>query len=174
MGAISVPDGLEYMDMGDTARLYEGMQVDKREAQKENIRMGNNVQTPVEKWQEHLIHLHAHDDIRKREEYESWDMNAKQLMTYHALMHMEMFLQEVGFTAPIGPDGMPDPMFMQLQQQQMQAMQQAQAAGQTPQVNPSYEMALRREITKLTMAPPGQPAAGTLPPQNTPNVGAPQ
>jgi hypothetical protein len=180
MGAISVPDGLEYMDMGDTARLYEGMQTDKREAQKENIRMGNGVQAAVEKWQEHLIHIHAHDDIRKREEYESWSQQSKALIAYHNLMHMQMFLQEVGFTAPMGPDGMLDQNFLQLQNQQMQMTQQAMQSGQTPQVESSYEMALRREITKLTMAPPPPGAGpaggppGALPPQHTPNTGAPQ
>jgi hypothetical protein len=182
MGAISVPDGLEYMDMGDTARLYEGMQVDKREAEKENIRLGNSVNVPVSPWQEHLIHLHAHDEIRKREEYESWDQNAKDMIAFHAVNHMQMFLQEIGFTMPVDPvTGQPDQMFMQQQQQQMQANQQAIQMGQIPKVNPAYEMSLRRELAKLTMAPPGAPAspAGALPPQAaapagpTPSPGAP-
>jgi hypothetical protein len=163
MGAISVADGLEYMDMGDTSRLYEEQQLDKREAQKENIRIGNGVWASVEQWQEHLIHIHEHDNVRKREEYESWDDKSKQMIAYHTVTHMERFLSEVGFQAPIGPGGMPDQNFVMMQQQQAQQNAQAAQMGQIPPINPSYEAALRTQIARLTLPPTGPPPPGGAP-----------
>lgn len=161
MGAVEVADGLENMDMGDTARLYEDMQIDKREAQKENIRIGNTVFVPVSMWQEHLLHIQEHDNARKREEYESWDDQAKAIMAYHVVTHMEQFLSEVGWTGPVGPDGAPDPMFLQMKEQYLQG--QAMNQGQVPVVPPQYEMALRSAIAHLTMAP-AAPQGGQAPP----------
>lgn len=170
MGAVAVPDALEQMELGDTARLYEGMQIDKREAQKENIRMANGVFTPVEMWQEHLIHIQEHDNARKREEYESWPPPSKLMIAFHTVTHMEQFLSEVGFS-PMDPmTGMPDQNFMQMQMEQMQMNQQATQAGQIPQVNPAYEMALRSQVSKLTMAPEAAPMSG--PPPTTPGGSA--
>ena len=156
MGAVAVPDALEQMELGDTARLYEGMQIDKREAQKENIRMANGVFTPVQMWQEHLIHIQEHDNARKREEYESWPQQATMMIAYHTVTHMEQFLNEVGVQVSIDPmTGQPDQMFMQMRQQYMQQSQMAMQQGQLPQVPPQYEMALRSQINRLTMAPQG-------------------
>jgi len=168
MGAVEVADGLENMDMGDTARLYEDMQIDKREAQKENIRIGNGVFTPVQMWQEHLLHIQEHDNARKREEYEAWDDNAKAMMTFHCVTHMEQFLSEVGWVAPMVPDPasgqlVPDQNFMQMKEQYMQAGMQSSQMGQVPQVPPQYEMILRSAIAKLTMAP-AAPQGGQAPP----------
>jgi len=169
MGAIAVPEGLEYLDMGDTARLYEGMQIDKREAQKEDIRIGNGIPVPVEIWQEHLVHLQNHDDACKREEYESWTDEAKAMMANHRVRHMEMFLQEVGWSGPQDPQGMQ--MYAQLIQARTQSMQMSNQQGtQYAQVDPQYEMTLRSAIAHLTMAPA---AEATAPPQsNTPPQGA--
>jgi hypothetical protein len=171
MGAVPVPDALEYLDMGDTARLYEGMQEDKREAQKENIRMGNDVPVQVEPWQEHLQHLMEHDSACKREEYESWSAYAKKYMRYHAVSHMFMFLQEHGWVAPVVPDAMgnptPDPNFMKLQQDYMRQGQMAAQNGQPPEVPVMLELALRKAMVELTMAPAG----GEEPPQQPPTPG---
>jgi hypothetical protein len=174
MGAVPVPDALEYLDMGDTARLYEGMQEDKREAQKENIRMGNDVPVQVQLWQEHLHHLMEHDSACKREEYESWSQYAKAYMRYHVVSHMFMWLQEHGWNAPMVPNPATgqmavDPNFIQLQQSYMEQGTIAAQSGQPPQVPPMLELALRKAMTELTMAP----AAGTPTADQPPTPGGP-
>lgn len=153
-GFVPVAEGLQYLELGDTARLYEGLQVDKREAEKENIRMRNGVYVKVELWQEHLEHIICHDNVRKREEYEAWDQNSQAMIKYHTTLHMIQFINE---TAPN--------LMQQIQPLMPPEWTQAAMSGQIPQVPEALELALRGAINMLTMAPaPGGPAPGGPPP----------
>lgn len=103
MGAIPYEKGLQYLDMPDTAKLYEEMMIDLREAERENLKMARGVPVPVEDWQEDLIHIRAHDSYRKREEFENADPQIKAMMRQHVFKHMLSVATKMGQQIQIPP-----------------------------------------------------------------------
>jgi hypothetical protein len=105
MGVVPAAEALRYMELGDTARLYEMMQIDTREADKENNRMKDGIDCQVTDHQEHTEHIQAHDNFRKREEYDSVDENVKQLFMRHVWLHIIYYMMETmpGVPLPFDP-----------------------------------------------------------------------
>jgi len=146
MGAVQIPQGLQFMELGDTARLYEDMQIDSREAKKENIRIRNGTWTSVELYQEHLQHLMEHDNVRKREEYDVWTPESKAMMTYHAYLHMYQFLTEMGQQVMLPPE-----MTQEAENTALMMQQNPGFKPPIPTVPPYFESSLRAMINALTM-----------------------
>lgn len=92
MGVVPAPTALQHLDLGDTARLYEEMQIDVREAELENNKMMTGVFTPVTDWQDHIQHLMAHDAFRKREEYSDVNPQIGGLFDSHTFIHICYFM----------------------------------------------------------------------------------
>lgn len=121
MGFIPADKGLELMEIGGLNRLYEQLQVDKRQAQRENAKMRvvteEDVQQQVATWQQanpsattdpntgmplspplivatntwdnHALHIEAHNNYRKSQSFESADPVVKALFEAHVQQHME-------------------------------------------------------------------------------------
>lgn len=102
MGWIQPDRALRYLDMAETGKLYEEMQRDVRQAQRENLKMMKGMQVPVNTWDEHMIHIQEHNDERKRQRFEEASDQIKVMFEQHVRTHQ-----------------------MSIQQQQMQAQQMA-------------------------------------------------
>ncbi len=141
MGMLPADVGLQHMEMGDTAKLFEQMQEDQRQAERENLKMMNGVPVPVNPWDEHLRHIRTHDSFRKREEYESLDPQQQVNIAMHVIQH---FLQ-IANTAGIDPRQIApqDPMWMQ-----------------DPAKVAEYENMLRAFILQVSPQPEGEPTNG--------------
>jgi hypothetical protein len=92
MGVVPAPMALNSLDLGDTDRLYEEMQVDVREADLENAKMAQGLQQPVGNYQEHLQHIQRHDFYRKGQEATQQDPNLDLSFNAHTFIHIIYFL----------------------------------------------------------------------------------
>lgn len=87
-GAIPVGKGLQYLQLGDAAKLWEELQIDTRQSERENVRMIQGVQTPVNDFDDDIVHIQVHDDYRKRQEYETLSDESKTLLRVHVFRHL--------------------------------------------------------------------------------------
>lgn len=102
MGFIDPMTGLEVMEMGGIAKIYESVQTDVRQAQRENLRLAQiDDQTfqelsqqgqaeqivPVNTWDNHSIHISTHDKYRKSQSYDQSSDGAKQAFEMHVQIH---------------------------------------------------------------------------------------
>jgi hypothetical protein len=94
MGVVPAPMALNSLDLGDTDRLYEEMQVDVREADLENAKMAQMVPQPVGNYQEHLQHIMRHDFYRKGQEATQNNEQMDMLFNNHTFIHIIYYLLE--------------------------------------------------------------------------------
>lgn len=89
-GIIPPERGLRYLQMNETDRLYEELQVDSRHAQRENYEMTHDnviMAFPVNPWDNHEIHIYEHGLFLKSQEFELLDLQKKQVVVNHWLAH---------------------------------------------------------------------------------------
>ena len=103
-GFIPVEKGLQYLELGDTAKLYEEMQIDVRQAERENLKMSKGVPTPINTFDDHMAHVQEHDNYRKREEYENAPDEIKRLLGNHVLQHLVKVTKMMGIQSVINPE----------------------------------------------------------------------
>lgn len=70
MGWIDPNRAMKYLEMAETGRIYEEMQLDTRHAQRENLRMALGEGVPVNNWDNHQVHMEEHNKYRKKQEFE--------------------------------------------------------------------------------------------------------
>lgn len=102
MGFIDPATGLEVMEMGGVAKIYEAVQVDVRQAQRENLRIaqiddqsyqmmemmtGGQSVVPVNSFDNHQLHIETHNKYRKSQQYEALSDSAKIEFEKHVQMH---------------------------------------------------------------------------------------
>lgn len=97
MGIIPPDRGLQYIHMGETARLYEEMQVDVRHAQRENLMMSQGVEATVNSWDEHQVHIMEHNMYRKRQEFDALPDEFKMIFEAHVEYHKATVSMEMGY-----------------------------------------------------------------------------
>lgn len=140
MGFIDPRKGLEVMDMGGINKLYEQVQVDQRQAQRENLRMSKvdvnmleqynqqNMQmlqadpasfegmmppliVPVNTWDNHRLHIEYHNNYRKSQAFEVLSQEVKTLFEAHVNAHIAALGFESESMDPRTAAGLPpDPM----------------------------------------------------------------
>ena len=161
MGVMPADRGLQFLDLGDTAKLFDEMQIDVREAERQNLRMSEGVPAETGDWQDLLTHVTTHDNYRKREEYENAPDDIKIMFQHHTFMDMYMFAKKNGLF-----DGM-DEMQVQMLELQIQNMQITEP-GNPLYVDPVLEAKFRSSIEAVKNgAPAGNvaPTQGQQPPQ---------
>lgn len=125
MGFIDPATGLEVMEMGGISKIYEAVQVDARQAQRENLRLAQiddetyqaitalnpqQMVVPVNSFDNHAIHIQAHNKYRKGQSFETLSDSAKQAFEQHVQMHVSAMMTAQMGTNPIemmksgGPD----------------------------------------------------------------------
>lgn len=137
MGFIDAPTGLEVMEMGGIQKIYDNVQVDMRQAQRENLRLAavtdetmqqfmqlqqqqmmenpeappSNVGiVPVNTWDNHALHIAAHNKFRKQQSYENLPDSSKQSFEQHVnshMMAMQMLPPTPGNEPPVGTGEQP-------------------------------------------------------------------
>ena len=88
-GYIPPQRGLRYLDMAETGRLYEELQINARQAQRENLIMAQGVEVEIHSWDDHLAHIEEHDDFRKKQEYDKLDDQTKMIFESHNMKHKQ-------------------------------------------------------------------------------------
>lgn len=144
MGVIPAHKGLAYLDMPELGRLYEELQSDARQAQRENLKMMQGVYADVEVWHDHMAHLAEHTDQMKREEWENAPDQVKYLFKLHNYTHLKFLVMAYGLQPQI--------------QEQVDPMNPSA-------IDPAYETELWRLATLLQTTGGQVPQAPQGPPQ---------
>lgn len=123
-GAIPVTVGLRYLDMSSTAKIYEELNRDVRQAQRENLKMQHGVELGANSWDSHEAHIATHNDYRKSQHFEVLDDSIKVLFQGHIAQHNQLLAQSQGYMltpgAVVPANGQKPPMPQQKPQQQQQ------------------------------------------------------
>lgn len=136
MGFIDPQKGLEVMDMGGINKIYEKIQVDRRQAMRENLRMAQvtaeimmqyNQQNqmmmqqnpqqfegqlppmiiPTNTWDNHRLHVEIHNDYRKGQSFETLSDETKALFEAHVNSHIMAMGMETMTMDPRTAAGLP-------------------------------------------------------------------
>jgi hypothetical protein len=114
-------EGLKYLEMSETARLYDELSIDTRQADRENFKMKSvqpptqmpeqgmqspmgeipgqqpqPVQSPVQvnEFDNHQAHVYCHTKFMKSQQYEQLDPQIQQLFLDHYKVHLVMLGQQ--------------------------------------------------------------------------------
>ncbi len=98
---ITPEQGLRYLNMAETGRMYEELQVSARQAQRENLRMSNGEPVDPNTYDEHAIHVVEHDMFRRRQAFERLPDEIKTIFENHVQMHKQVMGLAQG--TPIAP-----------------------------------------------------------------------
>lgn len=119
-GALPQSKALRALNMPDMANLISEIEINQIQADKENLRMSRGQFEMVEDFHDHIAHIEAHDDYRKKEEYEGIDEQSKQYVRFHTYLHLKMLAmlfnmmpQVPEIPAPVDPrTGQPQALFI--------------------------------------------------------------
>lgn len=119
MGFIPPEEGLKVLEFGGVEKLYDEMQQDVRQAQRENLRMqtpspesavaalqaeqnGEPVEPniPINNWDNHQVHIATHNKFRKSAAFEQLDDGVKQEFEAHVEQHQAAMMQAMMSQAP--------------------------------------------------------------------------
>jgi hypothetical protein len=147
-GWIPPTQGLKYLDMAETGRLYEDMQKNTRHAQRENLKMAQGEQVLINTFDDHLAHVETHEDYCKTEEWENLEEDIKITHQQHITMHKQRYAQMLGYSFVEGDpklDALVKGMPVAPQQQPgaPQNGSQPQLNGGAPQGGPPQENAIQ-------------------------------
>jgi hypothetical protein len=96
MGLIPPDKALRYLNMAETGKLYEEMQVDFRDAQRENLRIMEGEKVGVNDWDDDKAHLVEHDNFCKTQEFQSASDKLKEVMLMHRKSHQQQIAAGMG------------------------------------------------------------------------------
>jgi len=85
---IPVEQGLKYLQMSETNRMYDESQLDLRQAQRENWQLGKTL-IPINEWDNDEAHIMAHENYMKSQEFELLPVEAKASFVAHCRMHKD-------------------------------------------------------------------------------------
>lgn len=87
MGFVDPAKGLQVLEIGGITKLYDDLQTDIRQAQRENLRMQNGQQVMVNTWDNHALHIETHNKFRKGQSFENLDPQLQAIFEQHVMMH---------------------------------------------------------------------------------------
>jgi hypothetical protein len=102
LGWIPPDKALRYLDMAETSRMYDEMQVDIRQAQRENMKMAKGLPVTVNTWDEHAVHIYEHNLYRKKQSFEKLPPELKAQFEAHVKMHQMVMAMTAGQPLPPG------------------------------------------------------------------------
>ena len=97
-GIIPPEKGLRYLQMSETNRLYDELQVDSKQAQRENAYMASGEAVMPNEWDNDQVHIYEHELFMKSQEFEAMDPNTKQIF----INHLTATKQKVVMAANVG------------------------------------------------------------------------
>jgi hypothetical protein len=87
LGAIQINDALQVLDVGGIEKVYEDFLVDKRQAQRENLKLTEGTTMPPNDWDNHQVHIMVHNKYRKSQQFEALPDKVKQDFQIHVELH---------------------------------------------------------------------------------------
>lgn len=98
------PDrALRYLDMAETSKLHEELQIDVRQCQREHLKMiAAKTPIPSNPWDNHMIHIQEHENYMKKQEFDKLDDDIKQMIFAHDIHHHAALAFEMGIPLPPG------------------------------------------------------------------------
>jgi len=87
LGAIQINDALQVLDVGGIEKVYEDFLVDKRQAQRENLKLSDGITVAPNDWDNHQVHIMIHNKFRKSQQYEALPAKIKQDFQQHVELH---------------------------------------------------------------------------------------
>jgi hypothetical protein len=100
MGVIPPQLGLQYLDMAETTRIYDDMQIDAKHAQRENMKMQQGQPTTVNIYDNHMVHITEHEAFMKRQEFEQLDEGLRMMFIEHVETHKVTLAGQFGIMLP--------------------------------------------------------------------------
>lgn len=107
LGVIPPDRGLRYLEMSETARMYEESQEDERQAHRENINMSMGQQVPVNPYDNDAKHILTHESFMKSQEFEQLAPPVKQLVIVHNETHKQKQAVAMGVPLQLGDPRLP-------------------------------------------------------------------
>jgi len=86
-GFIPVEQGLKYLQMSETNRLYDESQLDTRQAQRENWIMAKGTLLPINEWDNDESHIMSHENYMKSQEFELLGVDLQAIFLAHCRDH---------------------------------------------------------------------------------------
>lgn len=111
MGILPPDRLLRYLELTESARLYDEAQVDQRQAQRENFMMAGGHQIFPNTWDDHAMHINEHNEYRKSQEFENLPDEIKIIFEQHVQIHQMVAAQMMGGMMP--PGGIMNPQLLQ-------------------------------------------------------------
>lgn len=87
MGFVEPQEGLQVLEIGGISKLYDKLQTDVRQAQRENLRMQNGQPLQPNTWDNHAIHIESHNRFRKSQAFEALPPEAQAIFEAHVMLH---------------------------------------------------------------------------------------
>lgn len=89
LGLLPPEKGLRYLQLNETKRLYDELQTDARQAQRENFKFSQGLVTalPINSFDDDTTHVYEHGLYMKSQEYELLEPQAKVGLEQHYLDH---------------------------------------------------------------------------------------
>ena len=102
--------GFELLEIGGIEKIYDDALVDKRHAQRENMKMAEGEPIEPNEFDTHEAHMAVHNKFRKSQEFESMDDQIKALFNQHVAVHQyAMGIMPGQPPSLMGAPGMQDP-----------------------------------------------------------------
>lgn len=86
-GYIKPEDGLQYLHLVETNRLWEDTQLDSRQVQRENMMFKKGGDVSIHSYDNHALHVLYHERWMKTQDYELMNPEVKQLVEAHLQAH---------------------------------------------------------------------------------------
>ena len=100
MGWIPPDKALKYLDMAETGKMWEEMQIDARQAQREDVAMLDGQQIIPGEWHNHEAHIAQHNITRKKQEYEKAKPEVQAIIDQHIQAHQLAIAGQAQGTLP--------------------------------------------------------------------------
>lgn len=88
------------LNVAGTEFLADTLSVDQKHAKRENDKLRKGTTQEVHHWDNHSVHLPAHNDFRKSVEYEEMTPEARAVVDGHCAVHEMLALQQAGSPLP--------------------------------------------------------------------------
>src|SRR5690606_30092363 len=81
-------EGLKYLEMSMAGKLYEDLQIDVRQTERENFKMKNGIDVQINEFDNDEIHAITHAKFMKSQTYESLPDEIKAKFLEHYMGHL--------------------------------------------------------------------------------------
>jgi len=79
--------GMEMLGIGGLERVYESVMMDRRQAERENLKLSVGIPLMANEWDNHGFHVEVHNRFRKSQEFEMLPPEIQNLYDVHVTQH---------------------------------------------------------------------------------------